>query len=197
MASFGLATVLLVACSGAAPVATAGPSAAQSPVPTLSPVIIYVTPAPTVAPTLPPTAAPTATPLPTPAPTPPPTPAPTAAPNYQTLSERDWKLLVKAPDDYIGDRYVVWACITQFDSATGTDSFRGQASYRKQEFWYTDGDNSFFSGDSNQLAQYVEGDIVEIMSTMLGSYTYDTTIGGSETVPLFNVDSIQPKGSNC
>ena len=203
--SFALLASLFIGCTGVSATASPAPTTAQTALPTLSPVVIYVTPAPTAPvttaptplPTLAATAPPVTTPAPTVAPTPRPTPAPTPPPNYGTLSEREWKLVVKAPDNYIGDRYEVWACITQFDAATGTDTFRAQGSFKKQRFWYTNGDNSLFSGDSNQLADYLEGDIVRVMATVLGSFTYDTQAGGSTTVPLFSVDSIEHKGSNC
>ena len=83
-----------------------------------------VTPAP---PTPAPTPTPLATPRPTVAPTPRPTVAPTPVPvSYATLSSRSWSKLVKAPDDYIGEGYVLWACMAQFDAATETDSFRAE-----------------------------------------------------------------------
>jgi hypothetical protein len=102
---------------------------------------------------------------------------------------------VKAPDNYTGKTYQVWACITQFDAATGTDSFRGQASYGNQEFWYTDGDNAFFAGDEAALDDYVADDVAFMSVVVLGSYTYDTQIGGSTTVPWFEITHIAHKGS--
>jgi hypothetical protein len=152
--------------------------------------------------TLSPTADVTATPLvvvtpePTPKPTPKPTPEPTPAPmTYATLTSRSWARVVKAPDDYVGKGYIVWGCISQFDAATGSDSFRAQASYKKQEFWYTDGDNALFTGTTDQLADFVQNDVVYMKVTSLGSFSYDTQIGGSTTVPLFEVDTISRKGS--
>ena len=195
-----LAMLLLAACAGA-------------PAPT--PIIIYVTPEPTVAlaappqqtsppateaaPTAEPTAEPTAapTPKPTPKPTPRPTPKPTPTPEpltYKTLTARSWAQLVKAPDDHMFERYKLWACITQFDAATGADTFRGDASYREEEYWF-EGENSFFSGDVDDLADFVADDVVFMNVTVGGSYTYDTTLGGSITVPLFLVDVISHRGS--
>jgi hypothetical protein len=85
------------------------------------------TPAPTEAPTAEPAATaapPTATPAPTAKATPVPTPKPMA---YGKLSDRAWAKLVKSPDRYTGKGYELWACISQFDAATGDDMFRGQA----------------------------------------------------------------------
>jgi hypothetical protein len=52
-----------------------------------------------------------------------------------------------------------------------------------------------FSGTEAQLADFVTDDIVIMNLTSLGSYSYDTQIGGNTTVPLFQVDSIGRKGS--
>jgi hypothetical protein len=144
-----------------------------------------------------PSSTPVATPVPTPRPTPVPTPkpTPTPAPVFAKLSSRTWALLVKDPDKYIGDAYQVWACITQFDAATGSDTFRGQGSYAKQAYWYSNGDNALFSGDEDQLAEFVEDDVVLMNVIVLGSIDYDTQIGGNTTAPAFLVDKITNKGS--
>ena len=126
---------------------------------------------------------------------PPPTPPPPTPKSYATMSDRDWALLVKAPDDYTGRAIQMWACITQFDAATGTDTFRGQANNLQIEYWYSDGDNALFTGTTSQLAPFVQDDVVYLKVVVLGSYTYDTQIGGSTTVPWFSVDEITNKGS--
>ena len=186
-----------------APPSTAAPAAAAAS-PTVVPVQPTPTPTalptaePTVEPTVEVTPTPTATPrpTPTPTPTPKPTPEPTPKPiSYAKLSSRAWAKLVKAPDSYVGNTYQVWACISQFDAATGADTFRGQASYAKQEFWYTDGDNALFTGDEDALADFVTDDIVVMNVTSLGSFSYDTQIGGNTTVPAFEVEKITHKGS--
>jgi hypothetical protein len=148
------------------------------------------TPEPTPTPTPDPT--PTPTPDPTPAPTPDPTPKPV---EYKKLSNRSWQKLVKAPDKYIGRTYQVWACITQFDAATGEDTFRGEASNKKRTYWFLDGDNALFTGSEAQLAEFVQDDVVAMRVTTLGSFSYDTQIGGNTTVPWFSVDRISRKGS--
>lgn len=129
------------------------------------------------------------------------TPRPTATPkpkpvSYAKLSKRAWQKVVKAPDKYEGKRYVVWACITQFDAATGTDTFRADATYKKvgKYDWY-EGANTLFSGDEGRLEDFVEDDIVVMNVVSLGSYSYDTQIGGNTTVPLFEVKNIHRKGS--
>jgi hypothetical protein len=102
--------------------------------------------------------------------------------------------LVKSPDSYLGDGFLLWACISQFDAATGPDSFRGQASYKNQAYWYSDGDNALFTGDEAKLADFVADDIVYMKVVSLGSFSYDTQNGGNTTVPLFDVVTIKRKG---
>jgi hypothetical protein len=137
------------------------------------------------------TVGPTASPVPTP--TPPPllvTPA-----SYQQLGSRGWAQLMKSPDDYLGQGYIVWACISQFDSATGPGAFRGQAYYKNAEYWYLDGTNAVFVGDEGTLRPFVQDDVVLMNTIDLGSYSYETTIGGTLTVPEFAVVKITRKGS--
>ena len=115
--------------------------------------------------------------------------------SYATLTSRAWALLVKAPDNYLGNTYKICACITQFDAATGPDGFRAQASYGNQTYWYTDGANAVFTGDATQLADFVQDDIVQMDVVSLGSLSYDTQIGGSATAPAFEVMTIKRMGS--
>ena len=116
--------------------------------------------------------------------------------SYATLTKRAWQKLVKAPDSYTGKGYKVWACITQFDAATGPDTFRGDASYHKLSSWFS-GDNAFFTGDATQLADYVQGDIVAMSVVGLGSFSYDTQVGGNTTVPAFLVAKIKRLKGSC
>lgn len=102
---------------------------------------------------------------------------------------------MKSPDNYIGKRYVVYACVTQFDAATGDDTFRGEAANKKIEYWYLDGENALFTGTASQLADVVTDDVVVMNVTSLGSFSYDTQIGGNTTVPWFQIDKVTPKGS--
>lgn len=114
---------------------------------------------------------------------------------YATLVDRDWQKLLKDPDAYAGDGYKVWACVTQFDSATGPSTFRAQAANRSLSSWYVDGANAIFRGGEAQLADVVQGDAVIVLASVAGATAYDTTIGGSTTVPTFEVDAINRVGS--
>ncbi len=142
--------------------------------------------------------APSATAAPTPKPTAKPTPAPTPKPvAYAKLNERGWKRLVKNPDAYTGRRYVLYACIWQFDGATGPGQFLATASYRKPPYWWVDSENAAFNGDPSQLDAFVEDDVVWMQVVSLGSYSYDTQAGGNTTVPAFEVVRIKRQSGSC
>lgn len=167
------------------------PVPTPSPQIVLVPQIVYVTPAPTVAPT------PTLPPLPTLPPTPTPTPAPVDTPapvTFAKVSSRTWAQIVKSPDSYLGNRYQVWACITQFDAATGPGAFLTNASYQRERYWFN-GNPAFFNGAEAALAAFVKDDIVFMSVIGAGSFSYDTQAGGNTTVPLFQVVHISRKGS--
>ena len=156
-----------------------------------------------------PTATPTATPSPTRpptlplTPTPTPTPAPTLNPgafdgNYQLVTKREWASVVRSPDDHQFETITAFGCISQFDSDTGADTFRAQASYRKQNYWYLYGDNSLFTAlDETLVADFYEDDVFKAEVTIFGSFSYDTTLGGQLTVPWFEIDSIIRLKGSC
>lgn len=198
--AYGAAALIVLAIIGSLTRPSSPDTAAASliPRPTASPVPTQAAAQPTphlatasASPTTPsPEPTPQATPLPTPKPTPEPKPV-----SYAKLTARAWAQVVKDPDRYIGRAYQLWACVWQFDSATGADSFLAQASYGRQEYWYSDGKDAAFIGTESALGDVVEDDVVFMRAIVLGSYTYDTAIGGSNTVPSFAVRSISVKGS--
>lgn len=126
------------------------------------------------------------------------TPPPLALPKtYASLTKRTWQKVVKSPDLYVGKGYKLWACIFQFDAATGPDQFLAQASWQRETYWALDGENAAFVGDATTLADYVEGDIVTMSVMVLGSYSYDTQAGGNTTVPSFQVVKIARAKGSC
>jgi hypothetical protein len=119
---------------------------------------------------------------------------PKPASAYKKLSDRAWAKVVKSPDKYKGKTFILYACITQFDGATGDEMFRADASNKKEDYWFNC-ENAVFAGPVGRLDDYVVDDLVLMRVTALGEYSYDTQIGGNTTVPMFQVDKISPKGS--
>lgn len=115
--------------------------------------------------------------------------------NATERSARDLSLVAKNPDAYLGQTMVVYASITQFDAATGKCTFRANVAHTNMAASYEYEHNSIFTGgdgDSNcpALADFVTDDEVRITATSMGSFSYDTQIGGNTTVPMFKVENI-------
>jgi hypothetical protein len=135
----------------------------------------------------PPTSKPTSLPKPTKK------PPPTAT----TVTSRQWAKIVKSPDDYIGKRYIIYGEVTQFDSATGDDSFLADTAHKNTtDYGYFEGKNTKLNGDAGKLSDVVENDVFKATVTVLGSYSYDTQIGGNTTVPELQINKIKVIGHN-
>lgn len=114
-------------------------------------------------------------------------------------SERDLALLAKKPDGHMGETMVVYGKITQFDAATGACTFRATIGHTNMAQTYSYEHNSIFTGgdgktDCPALGDFVTDDEVRIVATSLGSFSYDTQIGGNTTVPMFKVESMSLAG---
>ena len=89
------------------------------------------------------------------------TKAPAPKDVYATLSSRRFKLLVKDPDSYVGKTYVLYGEVTQFDAATGKDTFLANSGPAKKRISYgytTYAENSEFTSDEIMLSDLVQGD---------------------------------------
>jgi hypothetical protein len=165
--------------------ATATPPATPNPSPTKAAVPAAPTPTATKA---------AVKPTPAPAPKPKPKPKPPVA---KTLGARTWQKIVKDPDSYSGKRYIVYGEIRQFDAATGTDTFLADVAHRNTtSYGFFDGENTMLTGDEAKLADFVEGDVFKATVTVVGSFSYDTQIGGNTTVPMLTINSVRRIGNN-
>jgi hypothetical protein len=117
--------------------------------------------------------------------------------NAEPVSARALAQVMKDPEAHAGDVLVVYAEIFQFDSLTGDENFLGTTAHRDTtEYGYFDGENALFSGDADMLSPYVEGDVVQLSVEVVGSYSYDTQIGGNTTVPEFRIHQVKQEGHN-
>jgi hypothetical protein len=108
------------------------------------------------------------------------------------VSKRRWAKIVKKPESYKGDRYIIYGQVTQFDSATGDENFLADTAHRNtMSYGFFDGDNALLTGSAEQLDDLVEDDVFRASVTVLGKIDYDTQIGGNTTVPLLKVNSLK------
>lgn len=105
----------------------------------------------------------------------------------------DIDAIVKNPDAVKGQTFVMVVNITQFDAATGACNFRGYWDNEPREYNFEyGGDNALFtSGNGDTDCPVFDGidqnDTIRVWATSLGSFSYDTQVGGSTTVPSFDV----------
>jgi hypothetical protein len=116
--------------------------------------------------------------------------------SYRTVNEREFAKVIRNPDGYEGKGYVVYGEVSQFDSATGLDSFRAQVAHANVEYFYSDGENAMFEGSEDALEDLIDGDVFKAKVIVKGSLSYDTQAGGNTTVPVFTVTWIDQIGHN-
>lgn len=112
--------------------------------------------------------------------------------NYDDIDRRAWAKVVRDPDSYAGDMYVIYGYVTQFDSATGTDTFRANTDAVMLADWYDYDHNTLVGApDEKLIADVLNGDVVKMHIEVIGSFSYDTQIGGNTSVPLVAVNIIE------
>ena len=108
----------------------------------------------------------------------------------------------KNPDGLEGQCFVLYGRIVQFDSNTGPCSFHANiARNNSSRWWDYDIRSTFGYEDSEILSSFVTtcpelddidgDDFVKIWGTVLGSHRYDTSLGGSNTVPSFKIEKVE------
>jgi PASTA domain len=113
---------------------------------------------------------------------------------HRAVSGRDWLLIAKSPDLHIGERITVYGHVTQFDTATGTSAFRASVDGVQHRRTYEYETNTILRGTAVQLANVVQGDVFRADVTVKGSYSYETTMGGTLSVPALDIDAITVVG---
>jgi hypothetical protein len=117
--------------------------------------------------------------------------------SYAVIASRDYALIAKDPDLHAGEKYVLYGHITQFDSATGPDAFLANTDAVEHSEWYEYDVNTLVGAeDPTILAPVVEDDLVKMYVEVVGSFSYDTQIGGNTTVPQVTVRMIEVIGSS-
>jgi hypothetical protein len=134
-----------------------------------------------------PSAKPTTTKPTTTKPAPPPKPV-----VYKKLTKREWAKIAKSPDSHVGETITVYGVVTQFDAATGQDGFRADVDSMRHADSFEYPTNTVFQQEAagGLLDDLVQGDFFTAKVRVVGSYSYDTQIGGNTTVPSLEVVSI-------
>ena len=111
---------------------------------------------------------------------------------YQSLSPRDYAVLVKDPDSNKGRKIIVYGVVTQFDAATGKTGLRVNTGAQPGNY----SENTMIEAhDPSILANVVRGDAVTMWCQVQGAETYKTQNGGQRMVSKFWVNIIKDAGS--
>lgn len=115
--------------------------------------------------------------------------------NFVVPTEIAWNSLTRMPSSQKNKNYIIYACVAQFDANTGGSKFRGYASPVQQEYYFSDGVNSIFTGSAKELLKLSEKTAFIAKVTVTGGVSY-TTIGGKTSVPSLAIKQFQTIG-NC
>lgn len=118
--------------------------------------------------------------------------------DYEDLTAREFAKVVRDPDAHVGEKMLLFGEVFQFDSMTGPDQFLawvdGDRDTEGEEYGFVSYDHTAFLTDEqleSQLGDVVEGDHFAAYATVVGSFDYDTQIGGSTTAAEFTVEKIK------
>jgi len=114
--------------------------------------------------------------------------------NFEVPSDLSWNSLTRIPNSQKNKNYIVYACVAQFDANTGGSKFRGYASPVQQEYYFSNGVNSIFTGSAKSLLKLSEKTAFIAKVTVNGGVAY-TTLGGKTSVPSLAIRQFQVIGS--
>ncbi|WP_139279841.1 hypothetical protein [Rhodococcoides yunnanense] len=113
---------------------------------------------------------------------------------YAILNERDYGLLARNPSASKGQKIVVYGYVTQFDSITGSSTFRADTAATPGSNWYDFDLNTIVNFDPKIGANVIAKDIVALYVEVSGTTTYKTTLGANETAPVLTANVIDVVG---
>ena len=114
---------------------------------------------------------------------------------FAVPSEVAWNSLTRMPNSQKGKKYIVYACVAQFDANTGGSKFRGYASPVQVQYYFSEGINAIFTGSAKQLLKLGQKSAFIAKVTVTGGVSY-TTIGGKTSVPSLAIKQFKKIG-NC
>ena len=111
---------------------------------------------------------------------------------YKEICETfDSRFMKKNPDNFKGKCLRGTVKIAQMDSSTGPCSFHGYLNgnydFRTQFGTTLDVDKQSTVTNCNDMKDFVEGKYIKFWAFGLGSYNYNTTSGGNQTIPAFKL----------
>jgi len=113
---------------------------------------------------------------------------------YAPLDAAAWAQIAKDPEAARGQKVTIFAEVTQFDSATGTGSFRANVGAAQPAGEFELETNAMLEGDAEQLSTVTQGDVLKVYTEVTGSLEYETMMGGATVVPALSVAGFEVVG---
>jgi hypothetical protein len=108
---------------------------------------------------------------------------------YKSLAKSfSYDKLNKDPDALAGRIVTYRAEVMQYDARTGTDNMLVNVTADEYGYW---DDLVFLTLDGAAATSIDEDDIIQFWGEVTGAYSYDTAIGGSNTVPEIEIKYIK------
>ncbi|MHA7132219.1 hypothetical protein [Oerskovia turbata] len=114
--------------------------------------------------------------------------------SFTAVDAANWAQIAKDPEQHVGEKIVLFAEVTQFDAATGSDSFRASTGAEQPSAPFDLDVNTLLSGDRTILADVTVGDVLKVHAIVEGATTYDTVMGGGMTAPVLEVAAVEVVG---
>ena len=114
---------------------------------------------------------------------------------YGEIGERDLGFLIRDPEAHIGQAFVAYANVEQFDTVTGNCGIRVSLSHVEREYSYEYDHNAMVEATAatcGQLDQVLEDDVLKLWVTTMGVERYSTQFGNGAVAPVFRLDRLEP-----
>jgi len=113
----------------------------------------------------------------------------------KTLTEREMTKVAAHPDSHVGESYVIYGMLIQYDPITGSDAALAVVSHRNTK----DVDilleqTARLTGEESDLEDFIDNDFFKATVTVSGSYQYTTKGDGEKIIPEFTITSITRTG---
>lgn len=110
-----------------------------------------------------------------------PTPTPLSRDEYIALcTVPDYKTVARSPDDYVGEYFKISGKVIQVLEDSDTITLRVNQDSDYKQTWIVAGKLP----SSNRI---LDGDTVTVYGTYYGTYTYETVLGGKNTLPALTM----------
>ncbi len=113
---------------------------------------------------------------------------------YSEIGERDLGFLIRDPEAHVGQSFIAYAEVEQFDAVTGNCMIRVSMSHTQREYAFEYDHNAAVEAPSatcGQLEQVLQSDIVKLWVTAEGVEQFETRFGNGATVPVFRLDQLE------